>query len=140
MISSPNTPLVYIGATTLKLSQRFFRHKAVSNPTRSKIIIESGDAVITAIDSIEDDDKEELDIKELEYIQFYKDICVNFRGTKDFYSKEYIEPCRLDGRHKKHQNTKNVCSVCGGRYTNSHKQRHFKSEKHISKLPNKKVL
>ena len=131
MISSPNTPLVYIGSTTMKLSQRFIRHKAVSNVTRSKIIIDMGDAVITAIDNIEDEDKEELDIKELEYIQFYKDICVNLKGTKDRYSKEYKAPSHLDGS----RNTKFDCCVCGGKYTNSNKATHFKSSKHISKRP-----
>ena len=130
MISSPNTDKVYIGSTTMKLSHRYYRHKAVSNETRSKIIIDSGNSVITAIDSIEDEDKEELKIKELEYILFYKDICVNFLGTKDSYSKEYKSPSTLDGR----RNTKNDCCICGGKYTNKHKVRHFKSAKHISKL------
>jgi exosome complex RNA-binding protein Rrp4 len=134
MISSPNTDKVYIGSTIQKLIDRFSLHKAVSNDTRSRIIIESGDAVITAIDSIEDEDKEELKIKELEYIQLYKDICVNIKGTKDSYSKEYKSPGMLDGRKKEQQNTKNDCCICGGKYTNKHKVRHFKSAKHISKL------
>ena len=144
MISSPNTPLVYIGSTTRKLSYRFNTHKHISNTTRSKIIIDIGNATITAIDSIEDDDKEELLIKELEYIQFYKDICVNIAGTKDSKSIDYKapsqldpnykEPSKLDGRYKAHQNTKNICSVCGGKYTNANKVQHFKTPKHFSFL------
>ena len=143
MISSPNTDKVYIGSTTMKLSVRFRKHKAVNNETRSKIIIDSGDAVITAIDSIEDEDKEELDIKELEYIQFYKDICVNIKGTKDSYSKEYRAPSNLDpnykrpgvldGRQIKWQTTKNVCSICDGKYTNVNKSNHLKTKKHLEK-------
>ena len=133
MISSPNTDKVYIGSTTMKLIDRFNRHKAVSNETRSKNIIESGDAVITAIDSIEDEDKEELEIKELEYIQFYKDICINIKGTKDSHSKEYKSPGDIAGRYKTQQNTKNDCCVCGGKYTNSHRSEHFKSKKHFEK-------
>jgi hypothetical protein len=133
VISSPNTDKVYIGSTTMKLIDRFYKHKAVNNFTRSKIIIDSGDAVITAIDSIEDEDKEELKIKEFEYIQFYKDICVNIRGTKDSHLKEYKYPAMLDGREKERKKTKNVCSVCGGKYTNVNKARHLKSKKHLEK-------
>jgi hypothetical protein len=129
MISSPNTDKVYIGSTTKKLSHRFYDHKKITNTTRSKIIIDSGDAVITAIDSIEDEDKEELEIKELEYIQFYKNICVNLKGLKNSYSKEYKSPSHLDGR----RNIKNDCCICGGKYSNLNKSTHFKSVKHISK-------
>ena len=134
MISSPNTPLVYIGSTTQKPLHRFKTHKSVYNTSRSKIIIESGDAAITVIDSIEDEDKEELQIKEYEYILFYKDICVNKQGTKDCYSKEYKSPCTLDGRYKPWKNTKNICCVCGGKYTRANKAHHLKTAKHISKL------
>jgi hypothetical protein len=134
MISSPNTDKVYIGSTTMKLSRRFSTHKCISNTARSKIIIESGDAVITAIDSIEDEDKEELRIKELEYIQFYKDICVNLLGTKNCYSKEYKNPGRLDGRYHAQRKIKNVCSVCGGKYTNGGKLQHLKTKKHLKNL------
>lgn len=134
MISSPNTPLVYIGSTIHKLTRRFFKHKHISNTTRSRIIIDSGDSVITAIDSIEDEDREELKIKELEYILFYKDICVNLKGTKDSYSKEYSGPSKLDGRLKEWRNTKNVCSICDGSYTNNNKYKHFKSKKHLKNL------
>ena len=133
LISSPNTDKVYIGSTTQKLTRRFNTHKSVYNTSRSKIIIESGDAVITVIDNIEDKDREELKIKEIEYIQFYKDICVNFHGTKNSYSKEYKRPCRLDGRKKKQQRIKNDCCICGGRYTNAKKQQHFKTKKHLEK-------
>jgi hypothetical protein len=130
MISSPNTDKVYIGFTTKKLSHRFCHHKKNSNRTRSKIIIDSGDAVITAIDSIEDEDKEELEIKELEYIQFYKDICVNIQGTKNSKSKEYKGPGDIDGRYKAQRKIINVCSICDGTYSNGHKLRHLKTAKH----------
>ncbi len=134
MISSPNTDKVYIGSTTMKLSYRFYAHKSVCNETRSRIIIDCGDAAITAIDSIEDEDKEELEIKELEYIQFYKDICVNIKGTKNSYSKKYKGPGDIDGRYKTRQNTKNVCSVCNGKYTNANKTGHLKTKKHLKNL------
>lgn len=153
MISSPNTDKVYIGSTTQKLSYRFNVHKHNNNnTTRSKFIIDSGDATITAIDIVEDDDSEELKIKELEYIHFYKDICVNLLGTKNSNSKDYkspakldtnyktlsqnnpnyVRPDRIDGRYKEWQTTKNDCCICGGNYTNSGKSRHFKSKKHLA--------
>lgn len=132
MISSPNTDKVYIGSTIRKLSRRFYDHMCISNDTQSKIIIESGNATITAIDSVEDDDLEELKIKELEYIRFYKNICVNITGTKDSYSENYKPPCVLDGRYKEHQNTKNDCFICGGRYSNNKKATHFRTKKHIN--------
>lgn len=152
LISSPNTDKVYIGSTTQKLSHRFNNHSHVSNNTKSKIIIDYGNATITAIDSVEDDDLEELKIKELEYITFYKDICVNLKGTKDCYSKNYKSPSnldpnykrpsqldpnykspyRLDGRRKVWENTKNDCCICGGSYINVNKTRHLKTKKHLA--------
>ena len=96
MISSPNTPLVYIGSTTMKLSQRFIRHKAVSNVTRSKIIIDMGDAVITAIDNIEDEDKEPYEVytgpkEEITPLQAQIESIQNDKHLSDWGKRSKIE-------------------------------------------------
>ena len=94
MVSSPNTDKVYIGSTVQSLTARFARHKAVSNHTRSVIIIAAGDAKITELFKFETCTVQEL-------------------------------------RDKEHQNTKNICCVCGGKYTHKNKTQHFKSKKHV---------
>ena len=78
--------------------------------------------------------KQEIELKEKDFILCFKDICVNFRGTKDSYSKDYKRPWDLDGRKKDWYDTKVDCCVCGGKYTNTNKAHHFKTKKHLSKI------
>ena len=89
MVSSPNTDKVYIGSTVQSLTARFARHKAVSNHTRSVIIIAAGDAKITELFKFETCTVQELRDKEYEYIQQYKDKLVNLKETKNSKSKDY---------------------------------------------------
>ena len=50
-ITSLNNPeLVYYGQTCRTLTQRFAAHKAPSNGTTSKLIIEKGDAIILLVE------------------------------------------------------------------------------------------
>ena len=50
-ITSLNNPeLVYYGHTCQPLSRRFATHKAPSNTTNSKIIVEKGDSIILLVE------------------------------------------------------------------------------------------
>ena len=130
ILSSALTPKIYIGSTCQKLSRRLSLHK--HQQCTSREIIELGKFKISPLCVIENCTKKEIEIKEQDFIFAFKDICVNFLGTKDSKSKEYVKPYKLDGRHKEWQNTKNDCSICGGRYTNCHKAQHLKSKKHLA--------
>ena len=74
-IWSPNTEQVYIGATVQSLSMRMAEHRKPSNNTRSKIIIDLGDAKIELIEEFPCNNKMESDKKEGEYIRSLD--CVN---------------------------------------------------------------
>ena len=134
IISSMLTPKVYIGSTSRTLAKRFERHNCMKELCTSKVIIGYGGAKISPLCVVENCTKQEIELKEQDYIFCFKDICVNIRGTKDRYSKDYKRPCLLDGRYKAWQNTKNICCVCGGKYTNVNKTQHLKSPKHLAKI------
>ena len=74
-IWSPQTEQVYIGATVQSLSNRMTEHRKPSNNTRSKIIIDLGDARIELVEQYSCNNKMESDKKEGEYIR--KMNCVN---------------------------------------------------------------
>ena len=74
-IWSPNTEQVYIGATVQSLSMRMAEHRKPSNNTRSKIIIDLGDARIELLKEFPCNNKMESDKKEGEYIRELN--CVN---------------------------------------------------------------
>ena len=124
----------YIGSTSLSLSQRLANHKQQSNHCSSYKVIQHGDYMIAPLLIVPNCTKQEIELKEREFLTQYKDICVNFLGTKDRYSENYKRPCELDGRKKAQQNTKFDCCVCGGKYTNVNKARHLKSPKHLAKI------
>ena len=135
ILSSALTPKVYIGSTSQKLTDRLRVHKHISRSRcKSREIIELGEFKISPLCVVENCTKKEIEIKELDYIFCFKDICVNISGTKDSYSKDYKRPCQLDGRKKDCQKIKNICCVCGGKYTNASKAGHFKTAKHLSKI------
>ena len=50
IVSMNNPDMVYFGHTCQTLSQRFSTHKAPSNTSTSKIIIEKGDAIIILVE------------------------------------------------------------------------------------------
>jgi hypothetical protein len=133
IVSSALTPKVYIGSTSQKLAYRLSKHK--SRPScKAREIIQLGEYKITPLCIVENCTRKEIELKEQDFIFCFKDICVNLKGTKDSKSKDYVKPYILDGRNKEHQNTKNECCVCDGKYTNHNKARHFKSKKHLSKI------
>lgn len=132
ILSSALTPKVYIGSTCKKLSHRLQDHKDLKCSSREIIIFE--DVKISPLCVVENCTRKEISLKECDFIFAFKDICVNISGIKDSKSKDYKAPYVLDGRQKDWKNTKIVCCDCGGKYTNCHKARHFKSTKHISKI------
>ena len=133
ILSSALTPKVYIGSTCQKLAYRLSRHKHFSR-CKSREIIELGEYKISPLCVVENCTQKEIELKEQDFIFCFKDICVNILGTKDSKLKVYKRPCVLDGRKREQQNTKNICCVCGGKYTNVHKTQHFKTAKHLSKI------
>ena len=91
-IWSPNTEKVYVGATTQTLAQRMGKHRRTID-TKSKIIIDLGDARIELLQEFPCNSKMESDKKEGEYIRSLN--CVNkvISGRTD---KEY----RIDNKEK----------------------------------------
>ena len=75
-IQSLNNPeLVYYGHTTLPLAHRFLIHKHKSNLTKSKQIIEKGDAVIVLVEDYPCESEIQARAREAYYI--INNICVN---------------------------------------------------------------
>ena len=134
IISSMLFNKVYIGSTCQQLNQRLSSHKQHNDHCTSWKVIQHGDYMIAPLLIVPNCTKQEIVLKEKDFIKQYKDICVNFLETKDSNSENYKRPCELDGRKKAQQNTKFDCCVCGGKYTNVNKARHLKSHKHLAKI------
>ena len=89
-----NPELVYYGQTCDTLSRRFSTHKAKRNPTKSKQIIEKGDAIILLVDEYPCENEYEARAREAFYI--LNNPCVNKqvpnRTKQEYYedNKEYI--------------------------------------------------
>lgn len=101
MITSPNTPLVYIGSTTQLLSKRFGSHTK-GNKTNSKIVLEYGDACIQLVEEYPCENKKQLNKREGEIIKNRE--CVNKQisgRTKEEWYKDNIE--RLLEKARKYQ-------------------------------------
>lgn len=75
-IRSPNTEQVYIGSTTQALSRRIAEHKNKPYETKSKIILEAGDAYIELIEEFPCDNKEQLNKREGEVMRATPN-CIN---------------------------------------------------------------
>jgi len=99
-IYSPEGDEIYIGSTTLSLNQRFYRHKCQLNCT-SKILFEKyTDVRIELIMNYPCESKQELNVKEGEYIRNTTN-CINNRiagRTKKEYDKD-----NKDKRKEYHQ-------------------------------------
>ena len=149
-VSSPNHSLCYYGSTVKTLAVRMSEHKTPHNGCTSKQIIDAGDADIQLIEEYPCINKHELEDREAEVMQANWDGCVNEMvpgakrraGGEKAYSKKYYEKnavrirAQIKEYHKKNadsirarKNEKCLCE-CGGKYTHSHKQRHFKSKMH----------
>lgn len=70
-IISPNCDKVYIGSTTATLNNRFSNHKSAckTENSSSKVVIESGDAVIELLENFPCESKKELERREGEIIR-----------------------------------------------------------------------
>ena len=134
IISSMLFDKVYIGSTSRTLAKRFDVHNLMKETCTSKVIIGYGDAKISPLCVVENCTRQDIELKEKDFIFCFKDICVNIRGTKDSKSKDYKRPSILDGRKKDWENTTNICCVCGRKYTNVNKAQHFKTKKHLAKI------
>ena len=75
-ITSLNNPdLVYYGHTCQTLAQRFSSHKAPHNPTKSKQIIEKGDAIILLVEEFSCESEDQARAREAFYV--LNNQCVN---------------------------------------------------------------
>lgn len=130
-IWSSYTDYIYIGSTTLLLSQRLTKHKNNYKKyknntycyTSSFDILEYGDAKIELIENYACNNKEQLCKKEGEIIRQNKDICVNIRiegRTRQEWCKDRI---------KQHNSQPYNC-VCGSIVSYYLKSKHFKTDKH----------
>lgn len=153
-IRSHKTDMIYIGSTTLPLSQRLAKHNSCYKeligsgrktrlPTSTKII-EQGDAYIELLENCPCQSKEQLFMKEAEWIRKTPN-CVNIQVPTQTMN-EYNKSER--GRNRKHRYRANPinrerelkqsrerksqlykCS-CGKELTLGHKSRHEKTEYH----------
>ena len=117
-----NSECCYIGSTTKRyLSDRKGQHKSQfklwiegkQNWVSSFILYMFDEEVhIELLEEIEYTDIRTLQILEQSYIDKYRDHCVNERECGNRSSDPYL--CK-----------------CGGRYTFTHRDRHFRCKKHI---------
>lgn len=93
IISYSHPDVVYYGSTVNALNKRMSQHRASTNKTASKQIINFGDAVILLVENFSCKNKEELNRKEGEYI--LNNDCINKqiagRTLKEYSHKYYIE-------------------------------------------------
>ena len=96
---SKETDKIYIGSTIKSLAVRLYYHYRDKSNITSKQILMFGDATIELIETVAFNHIKELRLKEKEYIQKYRDICVNERGIyKD--RKECSKEWRAKNREK----------------------------------------
>ena len=112
--------LVYIGATCCELSVRFGQHKSTRNNTRSKQIIELGDAYIELIELYPCDSKEELSRREGELIRSMD--CVNKQipgRTQAEWREEKKEELKVN-KKQYYQDHKNEIAVKSKKWREEH--------------------
>jgi len=130
-----NGVLDYYGSSCDTYANRKRTHTAPSNTCTSKQII-NGDLPWTmdiiemfpcsCLDELED--REAYWIKNNECVNEYVPGAVRRSGGTKAYQKKHYEDNKEAINEKK--NIKHNCDVCGGKYTTSHKAKHFKSKKH----------
>lgn len=110
-IRSPNTDKIYIGSTVRTLSQRMTKHRNMSNQTRSKIIINAGEAYIELIEEYPCDNKEQLNRREGEIIRDTAN-SINLR-VEGRTRREYAEDNKehiIQYKKEYFQNNKVICN------------------------------
>jgi len=151
------TGLVYFGSTTQLLCQRKAKHidNFIKNGnTTSKFVLENNNYEMILVENYPCLNKEELHSRERFYIE--NNNCVNKyipnRNIKEWYNdnkftvnnnnkKYYLENKEKILKKQKEYNELNkkkisakrditIICECGGKYSDRHKTRHFKSKKH----------
>lgn len=154
-----NDSLIYIGSTVRPLNKRFASHKQSNDTSISKYIKENynndwSNVYIISIGNYSCNDVDELEKQECEYIQMFKDndyyqvinkvlpITRSIEYNKIYqyiyrnnhkdivyeYNKKYYSDNKKTLLDKCKE--KNIC-ICGSPYTYGHKQRHFRTLKHM---------
>lgn len=112
-IRSPNTDMIYIGATAqVRLCNRMKSHRKSSNRTTSRKIIQAGDAYIELIENFPCNSKEELNAREAYFIRRpeYNKFCINI---------VYKLFCPHDRKY-------HLCVLCHGPGICSHNKRRYR--------------
>ena len=163
VLRSNQTEDIYIGSTTTKLSKRLYGHKSKFKLwkngkypyTTSFELMKYDDIYIELLQGYSCDSKMELHKREGEFIRSID--CVNknvagrthkewYEANKDKkkeYMKEYCEKNKeIVKAYTKEYREKNKNKInrqyeceCGGKYTQPHKSRHLKSQKHLNYKP-----
>lgn len=133
IVSLSQPDKVYYGHTCNTLHQRMTSHRAVSNATSSRSVIDCGDAVILLVEEYPCKNKMEAKAKEAEYI--IANPCVN-KSIPNRTQEQY----KIDNREQilEQKNTKCKC-LCGGSYSQANKAHHLTTQKHqeyLKKLEN----
>lgn len=118
------------------------KHREMNDGCLSKVIIQLGDAKISPLCIVKNCTKQEIELKEKDYQLMMRDIILNTYGLQGRYEPGYKRPSVLDGRKAAYEKArsaiKHAC-LCGGKYNNHNKARHFKSKKHL-KFNNLSIL
>ena len=129
MLSSEIGEIRYYGSTTLSLKFTLQRHISYSKVRYSSAsdVLKYIDRKITLVEDYPCDNKNELLLKEMEYIQSNKccnkNLPVDLDENQRIYQKEYRE------KNKAERNKKIFC-CCGGSYSLRNKVAHENTKKH----------
>lgn len=135
-ISSLNNDKIYIGSTRQKyLCNRLAQHKkqaTINDVThcKSKLIMDSGDAIITLLETFPCQNIEELRAREAEWIAENTNICVNVNSANG------EDPEKVNKRLERFYVARKakVKCICGVEVQKRQLQYHMKSKAHITSL------
>jgi hypothetical protein len=99
VVSLNNPELVYYGHTSQTLAQRFTTHKSKANKSRSKQIIDKGDAVILLVEDYPCQSEDQARAREAFYI--LNNVCVN-KNLPNRNHKDSMKNWQVT--HKEHWN------------------------------------
>ena len=139
IISSCQTPKVYIGSTHRDLITRFTEHRRPYNLTLSREITKYDDVKISPLCIIKNCTKSEIELKEKDYQLMMKDILVNKYGLMGKREPGYKTPDRINGTEKIKLAKGSYCEICKCFFKKYTDKRHQQSKKHF-KNNNLKLL
>jgi hypothetical protein len=163
-IISSKTDLIYVGSTTKTLAQRLAQHKHdyKTNKDNSRRyvssfkLLELGECEILLLESVNCENKDELRAKEREWIDKFKNVCVNLRlptrttkewrvdnkeryisNNKNYREKNYdiirnkeIEYANANKEQRLANAREKITCICGGITVKGSKARHERTAKH----------